>query len=433
MVQGRRRYLCQFIERVCSLTTNANMQPRQIGIFASTKSGKPQIETKPLLSQHSNIQIPKSGLMPTTNIASGTSTTASAGSGTSRSRSRSGSQSQIQEPFQGRLRGGSQDPKVTRKAVATPTTANANATPRPRGQTQPRVVMETWDTTTGAPGDGTQVVIVTVPRAPWVAVISQPRVWVLSVYAVLVLGLFVERSLREPGFVRHFTYWSLAASLVWAVSWLVVIAKGAVRAERGSATTATTSTTAEFTPEAVFLAFTALPVLGILTTVGILITALPLFDNSMIEAQVEDVPLSVANAANLGIHYLPLVVMALLVVATWPAVAGAIGVACARLEAVTGTGPVLALRVGTAVVLAAGVPGAFAAMYAAVFDFTVEYDAHVDPAAVFSVGLIGLVLLTGIHFLSSGKALSSARIASRQSFGATSASLRTLASTGFRG
>ena len=292
-------------------------------------------------------------------------------------------------------------------------------------------------------------------------VLRKPRAWALLVYLLAVGGLFTERSLHEPGFMRHFTYWSLALSWVWAATWFGLIAAAssfgcafwghssdtepepeaesesvsdsASASESASnsdsesdpavlvqsqATETTTLTRhrpqtwepkdpkggACFFPEAVFLALSAMPVLGILTTVAVLITALPLFDNGMIEAQVEDVPLSVANVANITIHYLPLALMALLVVGIWAGPAAVIGTSVAALRPVVGHSAVTFLRIAIATVLAAGVPGAFAAMYAALFDFTVEYDANVSPGPVFAVGLVALVVLVGVHIISSGKA-----------------------------
>jgi hypothetical protein len=238
------------------------------------------------------------------------------------------------------------------------------------------------------------------------------------VYLSCVTALFLERGLHEPAFMRHFTYWSLLLSWVWTVGWLAAIAaKPRAVPESGSEAEADSDDESEsntlrphaehlpvFRAEAVYLALTAFPVLGILTTVAVLITALPLFDNGMIEAQVEDVPLSVANVANLLIHYLPLALMALLVVGTWPSTAEAVGTSVAALTTVIGHKGATFMRVAVAVVVAGGVPGAFAAMYAALFDFTVEYDANVSPGPVFAVGLVALVLLVGVHIIASGKA-----------------------------
>lgn len=205
------------------------------------------------------------------------------------------------------------------------------------------------------------------------------RVGVLGVYLVLVAGLFAERAVHEPAFLRHFTYWSLALSWVWAAGWvaLCVTHPGL---------------------EGVWLATTGVSVLGVLVSVAVLITALPLFDSSIIASQTDGLPLAQANAANLALHYAPLVVLGLTFVRAWEVVTPVVGASTGVALAVLGPWPTRALQVAVAATAALAVPGAFAALYSSILDFTQEYEVHVNPRHVHAVGLAALCVLALAHW-----------------------------------
>jgi len=126
------------------------------------------------------------------------------------------------------------------------------------------------------------------------------------------IAFFMERAMHEPSFMRHFTYWVLMLSTVFAVVWVVAIgadAKGDPSQPRGQsfpeARDPPPISSWAMSNESAVLTVFLFPVVACLLMVMLLIVALPLFSSEMIEKQTEGMDLGVANAANFVIHTVP--------------------------------------------------------------------------------------------------------------------------------
>jgi hypothetical protein len=238
---------------------------------------------------------------------------------------------------------------------------------------------------------------------------------VLSTYALALATFLVSRVVIGELALYHFTYWGLILSLVLSVTWVATSIVDHLRGVAGLVQGL----------EAAVLALGAPPVVGVLTLVGVLITAVPIMDPAIVEAQGGDLQLGLINFYNLLMHYLPIFVFGICLASRWSLASayyatlgrhlGAKGVKGLRGRESSPTAAVyggpdgdpddqtslLSSSPEAAVVvhrkplmralvlhLALLLPFTIANLYTSLFDFNKEYGVDIVPVRAFAVGLV---------------------------------------------
>jgi hypothetical protein len=129
--------------------------------------------------------------------------------------------------------------------------------------------------------------------------------------------------------------------------------------------------------------------LSVLSAVATLITLLPIMDEGIIAAQSGGLPLGVINLGNIAVHYVPVVVLVVLVGQR----SGCVHDTFSRIDASVAP---YAPWVPRAVVWLTGVPLplAFGGAYVAWYDFQAEYSVNAAHGPVYLAGLLTLVVTT---------------------------------------
>ena len=244
---------------------------------------------------------------------------------------------------------------------------------------------------------------------------------VLAPYVVTVLGLFMYRWMTNTFSMHHFTYWGLSLSCLFALAW---ISGAALDAQAEPSSRGVGSPLVANSLEGAVLVFGAVPTLGVLVCVAALISAVPILDINIVEAQAEGHPLGVVNAVNLAMHYVPPALLLFVLHQRWIVFAAHLKVLLTGLtpeevppapvprtssdeEWVNGAGedededededhtlvPASPLAT-TLFVLASAVvtPLCIANVYSSNFDFNVAYGVHIAPISIHAVGISTCVL-----------------------------------------
>jgi hypothetical protein len=186
----------------------------------------------------------------------------------------------------------------------------------------------------------------------------------------------------------HFTYWGLLLSFGLSVTWVGVCVVDTAAGRSGASNSW----------EAAVLALVGPFVFGVLFLVAVLITAVPIMDPGIVEAQGGDTQLGLVNFYNLMMHYLPLFVFGLTLVTRWPV--------ARRYLAAMGLGgppggsgaqaPAQGLVAEALVaVLALLLPFTVATMYTSLFDFNDAYGVDIVHSWAYAVGYVTAVCYYG--------------------------------------
>ncbi len=182
---------------------------------------------------------------------------------------------------------------------------------------------------------------------------------ILAAYAALLSAVIIQRASTRELSLTHFTYWGLLLSLLLALAWLTAMALD------GATWTGRVPPGDLPTREGLLLVGASVPVLGVLFSVATLITAMPILDVSIIVSQGGDTSLAIINVANIAIHYLPPVVMVIVLHMRWALVG----------------------------------PLAIATIYSSTIDFNAAYGVRVSPLAVYGVALGTLATFAAVMHL----------------------------------
>ena len=234
---------------------------------------------------------------------------------------------------------------------------------------------------------------------------------VLAPYVVTILALFFYRCMTNTFSMHHFTYWGLSISCVFALAWLT---SNVIDTQLPSITDASPLVARGF--EGAVLVFGAVPTLGILVCVATLISAVPMLDIGIVEAQAEGHPLGVVNAVNLAMHYVPPALLVFVLHERWVVFAAHLKFTLTGLlpdqlppfnavvfgmdaeadadsdvehyrrnQPISATNPLIVTIyvVCTAIVC----PLCVAGMYTSTFDFNVAYGVKIAPISIHAVGI----------------------------------------------
>jgi len=233
---------------------------------------------------------------------------------------------------------------------------------------------------------------------------------VLAPYVVTILGLFFYRCMTNTFSMHHFTYWGLSISCLFAIAWIVA---NVIDTQRKSISDPSPLVARAF--EGALLVFGAVPALGTLVCVAALISAVPMLDIGIVEAQAEGHPLGVVNAVNLAMHYIPPVLLLFVLHTRWVIFSAHLKYFLTELlpeqpphaqaqeptpdpeyESVLVPSPVPTLVtptkpltvtiyvVSTAIVC----PLCIAGMYTSTFDFNEAYGVRIEPISIHAVGIV---------------------------------------------
>ena len=208
---------------------------------------------------------------------------------------------------------------------------------------------------------------------------------ILGVYIVVLSYIIIQRAANRDMSLTHFTYWGLLLSLVLALAWVRAMVLD--KAEWDGRTPANELPTRE----GVLMLMGVVPTLGVLLCVATLITAMPILDVDIVETQGGDTSLALINVGNIVIHYIPPVVLVVVVHMRWAVFVQHLAW---LLDSDAAPGPALTafLSLGTIVV-----PLIVATLYSSVVDFNTAYGVNVstltvDAIAVVTVGVYAVLM-----------------------------------------